>query len=525
MGWRGAGSERRMNPRYIQTFSRHRLLLCTPIALAVLISAWFVLGAPKSYQSTASLWLDNPPPDLTSVANTNPAILPPANQEQSVLNELLATRTFRLAVGHAGPMADYLAHHGTAGWSPTALLAQLRATPSLDDRVASALGHVSSTVAGPQVLQVSLQGPTPAVAAGTLKALLTEFNQDRSSTRRTRAQATMAYYQGQLQAAQKAFLGAQQTLTSYRAAHPGATPGQDASLKALVQAEKAASQHLVDARNGLDQASIDAASPLSSTAAFRVLDKPSAPTGPVGGKKKAIMAIFAGLFVGGIISLLGTVGLTALEGDAGEAPARRREPRAPRSPADRRRPRIAFASSSSSSARSNGRAPATAAAVDPDPEPEPEAEPEPAVSENGAVRGTIIAVRDDGQGRRTRPVWTVRSLFPNVAPVGPGNRVAVLGTPGRTGLIRDAHDSGDERLFEVEITNRKLGVKGESGQLSIRPSDGQWIGAEVAFAPIANGMYPDPILEAVPENGHARSQNGTGGEADDEAGPPESDAE
>ncbi len=147
------------------------------------------------------------------------------------------------------------------------------------------------------------------------------------------------------------------------------------------------------------------------------------------------------------------------------------------------------------------------------------------MSENGAVRGTIIAVRDDGQGRRTRPVWTVRSLFPNGVPVDPGNRVAVLGTPGRTGLIRDAHDSGDERLFEVEITNRKLAVKGESGQLSIRPSDGQWIGAEVAFAPIANGMYPDPILEAVPENGHARSLNGTGGEADDGAGPPESDGE
>jgi hypothetical protein len=211
-----------MNPRYIQTFSRHRVLLCTPIAVAVLISAWFVLGAPKSYQSTASLWLDNPPPSQTSVANTNPAILPPANQEQSVLTELLATRQFRLAVGHAGPLAAYLAHHGTAGWGPSALLAQLRGTGSLDDRVDSALGHgVSSTVAGPQVLQISVQGPTPAVAAGTLSALLNEFNQDRSDTRRTRAAATLAYYNGQLQAAQKAFDGAVQALTSYRAAHPG----------------------------------------------------------------------------------------------------------------------------------------------------------------------------------------------------------------------------------------------------------------------------------------------------------------
>jgi hypothetical protein len=510
-----------MNPRYIQTFSRHRVLLCTPIALAVLISAWFVLGAPKSYQSTASLWLDNAPPNQSSVANTNPAILPPANQEQSVLTELLATRQFRLAVGHAGPLATYLAHHGVAGWSPSALLARLRGTGSLDDRIDSSLGHgVSSTVAGPQVLQVSLQGPTPAVAAATLNALLTEFNQDRSSTRRTRAEATTAYYEGQLQAAQKALDGAQQALTSYRAGHPGATVGQDAALRALVLAEKTAAQHLTAAHTGLDQASIDAASPLSSAAAFRVLDAPSAPTGPVGGKKKAILAIVAGLFVGGIISLLGTVGLTALEGEAGEAPARPRKARAPRSPGDGRRPRIAFATSSSSSARSNGRARETAGAVDREPELV-----EPEVSEDGAVRGTIIAVRDDGQGRRTRPVWTVRSLFPSSAPVGPGNRVAVLGTPGRTGLIRDAHDSGDERLFEVEITNRKLGVKGESGQLSIRPSDGQWIGAEVAFAPIANGMYPDPILEAIPENGHARSLNGTGGEADDEAGLPESDAE
>jgi uncharacterized protein involved in exopolysaccharide biosynthesis len=495
-----------MNPRYIETFSRHRALLCTPIVLAVIISAWFVLGAPKSYQSTASLWLDNPPPAQTSVADTNPAILPPANQEQNVLTELLATREFRLAVGHRGPLAQYLATHGVEGWGPSALLARLKGTASVDDRIFSALGHgVTTSVAGPQVLQVSLQGPTPAVAAGTLSALLAEFGQARSSTRRTRAQATTAYYQGQVDAAQKAFDGAQQALISYRGAHPGATGSQDPSLRALVAAEKAAAQHLTAARNGFDQASIDAASPLSSAAAFRVIDAPREPSAPTGGKKKALMALVAGLFVGAIVSLLGTIGLTSLEGRDGGSPEPRKG-RVKRAHGDRRRPRFAFAGSTLAAVTRTGRA-AEASGV-----AEGDAASEAEDADDGEVRGTIVAVRDDGQGRRTRPVWTVRRLFGG-ARVGPGNRVAILGTPGRTGLIRDSRDAGDDHLFEVEITNRKLGVRGESGQLSIRPADRKWVGLEVAFTPIANGGHPDPILEAVHENGHGPQGNGTNGAA------------
>jgi hypothetical protein len=404
-------------------------------------------------------------------------------------------------------------------------MAGLRGTGSVDDRIASALGHVTSTVAGPQVLTVAFQGPTPAVAAGTLSALLTEFDQERSATQRIRGLAQTHYYQGQVDAAQNTFDSAQQALLGYRSSHPGSTPGQDASLRGLTQAEKAASLRLSAARTNLDQAAIDAASPIASAAAFRVIDHPMIPTAPVGGKKKALMAIFAGLFVGGIITLLGTVGLTALEGRTGEAPAGRREDRAPRATAERQWPRFAFSGSGSSSASGNGRA---------------GGDGEADKGEHGAVRGTIIAVRDDGQGRRTRPVWTVRRLFPDGAPVGPGNRVAVLGTPGRTGLVRDTQDSGDERLFEVEITNRKLGVRGESGQLSVRPSDGQWIGAEVAFAPISSGAYPEPILEpengfadsmylnaaGEPENGHADPHhlNGAAGQDQDELGPPHTDA-
>jgi uncharacterized protein involved in exopolysaccharide biosynthesis len=50
---------------------------------------------------------------------------------------------------------------------------------------------------------------------------------------------------------------------------------------------------------------------------IQVLDSPTAPTGPVTGKKKDLMAIIGGLFAGILISFLGVVALTPSDGQDG----------------------------------------------------------------------------------------------------------------------------------------------------------------------------------------------------------------
>src|SRR6476646_11079167 len=162
---------------YRETFRQHRKLLSLPIVLAVVIAAWSMFGAQKSYMSTVSLWVDNAAPADSSLGNANPAVTPPSQQEQQVVTELLATPSFALAVGHHSQLASYLAANPSGGMTPAALLKQLSGPGSLDDRIITALGPkaVLTNTPGPQVLQVSFTGPTPAVAQGTLTALVAEL--------------------------------------------------------------------------------------------------------------------------------------------------------------------------------------------------------------------------------------------------------------------------------------------------------------------------------------------------------------
>jgi hypothetical protein len=319
---------------YRQTFRRHRRLLLLPVGLATFFALWSVLGSPKSYRSTASLWVDNPPGAESSVANTNPALPSPAELEQFVIQELLKTRRFTLTVGRESPLAEYLRSHSSRGWGPLGIVSSLRGNGSLNDRLLSTLSrkHIVSTVAGPQVLQVSYTGPTPAVAAGTLRVLLNQVEQESARLVQLRGQGALAYYKAQVDAASKAVADARQQIDAYVGQHGGViTPG-DPVLKALRQAESGAGRELARTSSRLNQASAVLQAPVAGPRAAEVLDPPTLPTASASGKKKALLAIFAGLFAGGLVSFLALVALTPGRRDAesaeDDAPVRTHAPKA-----------------------------------------------------------------------------------------------------------------------------------------------------------------------------------------------------
>ncbi len=307
---RPGGTHRPMiNPTYARTISRHRLVLSLPIVLTTAIALWFVAGKPNSYMSTASLWVDNPAPAVSSLDNSNPAILPPAANAQQLLNELLTTRHFRVAVGQGGPLAGYLKTHSSQGWGPSALLA---GQGSLRDRLEAALDtkHVSTAVAGPQVLAVSLRGPTPNVAAGTLEALVAEFNKERRALDVAGQKAKVSYWQKQADAASTAVANAKKELYAYNSGG-----SSDKSLQALNQAVTVASARLTHSRTAFHQASVSYGASRGEGPLVRVVDPPKVPEAPVSGRKTALFALIAGLFVGGLLSLLGVVALSAHDRD------------------------------------------------------------------------------------------------------------------------------------------------------------------------------------------------------------------
>ena len=91
-----------MNPRYRETFDRNRLLFVLPLALGAVIGLTFGLGSPKLYRSDASLGIRS----LDTASSQFGT--PPAAQNQSMLNELLATRSFADAVAAPADVASYL---------------------------------------------------------------------------------------------------------------------------------------------------------------------------------------------------------------------------------------------------------------------------------------------------------------------------------------------------------------------------------------------------------------------------------
>jgi len=305
---------------YRETFARHRRLLCAPVVIAAVLALWFALGTPKAYEATASLWVDNPAPEPSSLTETNPELTTPAEQEQMLVGELLQTRSFRMAVARNSPLQSYLAAGAPHGWAPTGLLKAVAGHSSLDAQILSALGtkHLIAAVQGPQMLALRYRGPTPAVVAGTLQALIKQLTARRVALDVERGARTRDFYQEQVDAAHKGVTEAQASVAAYQRANPTAGAG-DPNLKAALRAERVAGQDLAQATTKLNQAESDTQSPDATDTGVDVMDAPRAPTGPVSGKAKVVEALIGGLFAGGLIALLGLVALTpsrAAEPDA-----------------------------------------------------------------------------------------------------------------------------------------------------------------------------------------------------------------
>jgi hypothetical protein len=290
-----------MNPSYVQTFNRHRLLFSLPVVIMTVLALWFVAGTPKEYKAGASLFVDTPVTQPSSFNDPNPGDVTPAAQSQQLLNELLATRSFRLKIGQAGPLTKYLATHRGEGWGPKALLGKLKAGGSAEDRTWNALDakHVVTMLPGGQIMSIELHGPTPEVAVGTLRALLKTFARERQAIDVARQARGVSHYKNQLATAQ-AQLDDINTQIASGEISPTAAPALQRAAEARVRR----------ATRAVGQATFSLDAARGSGPMYQVIDKPSLPAPAVSGMKKAVFGLFAGIFVGCLISFLAIVLLT-----------------------------------------------------------------------------------------------------------------------------------------------------------------------------------------------------------------------
>jgi uncharacterized protein involved in exopolysaccharide biosynthesis len=295
--------------RYWATFLARRRLLALPVVLGVVVALWSVAGAPASFSSQASLWVDNPGSVGSSLGNVSEAVVPPAQQEQQVLAELLATREFALSVGHGSLLGKWVGAHPVSGWGPVQLIERLSAPGSVDERIMAALssGSVKATVAGPQVLGVSYSSPSAAVARSTLSAIVAQLEQAGPRFAAVHSEAAVSYYRGQMQAAREALSAARAQLAAYLATHRGAGTS-DPTASSLQQAVAAAAGQLQQANNNLSQAAAST-SGHGGGSAVEVIDSPT-PAVRTSSNKKRLLAVLGGLFAGALIALLGAIALT-----------------------------------------------------------------------------------------------------------------------------------------------------------------------------------------------------------------------
>jgi uncharacterized protein involved in exopolysaccharide biosynthesis len=302
-----------MSP-YRRTFMKYRRLLLMPVVLAVGLALWTVGGAPKSYRSITSLWVDYPPPAPSSLTVTDPSMRTPADQHKLIFDELMQTRDFRVAVARRGPLARYLQAGPAKGWGPIALLSSLRGSGGAptDATIAAAFGpkQVTSVVAGPQVLQLTYRAGDPVVAAETLRALVNQYDVQLTKIGTERTRSMLSYQQARVDAASKAVTEARGRLGRYEQRNPGAAPASDPDLRALTRAQRSAGSELSSATAALNRAASDLQPAQPAETGVRVIDAPRLPHGPLRGNTMLVVAMIGGLFVGGLVSLLGLIALT-----------------------------------------------------------------------------------------------------------------------------------------------------------------------------------------------------------------------
>ncbi len=297
-----------MNERYIETYRRHRVLFFLPLLIGMLVALWVNLGSPALYRSSAGIWSDT----AGGSSNDLTGAPPPAAEEQTMLNELLRTQYFQKAVANAGPLAAYLKQHPSEGWGPGALVKKARGGETLDERIASALSpkRVTSLVLGPHVLRISYDGPTPQISYLTLRGLITQYEKQRDALR---ADALNAYSDS-VTSASNALGDARAKVSAYISEHPGASRS-DPQIRALVHAEQNALRQLSGATESLNQAANTSLGSTGTT--LRVVDRPDVPTAAYGQHKRLAFGIFAGLFVGALVSLIAIFALTRTGRGAG----------------------------------------------------------------------------------------------------------------------------------------------------------------------------------------------------------------
>jgi uncharacterized protein involved in exopolysaccharide biosynthesis len=296
---------------YLEAFFRHKVALLGVMAIALVVSTTVVMILPRTYQSSASLWFDySPIPASGGVASQ----LTLADQAMALFHELLNTRDFDVKAGRRGPLAAY---YNSTGNFPntdpvTPIVHRLEGKPAPTGATRTALvdngvlitlqKYLVVTPSEPQVLGLTFTFSDPTIAAGTLQAVIDQFQEQVKASGLVTAQGSVDFYRAQQAAQLKVVQTADANVSSYLAVHPELRvpiPPFDPTYTGLQQTDTLARQQYASLSEQLDQAKLTVASlQQPGPYGFRVVDVPQAPTAATGLLKTILVGVGGGIGVG-----------------------------------------------------------------------------------------------------------------------------------------------------------------------------------------------------------------------------------
>jgi uncharacterized protein involved in exopolysaccharide biosynthesis len=297
--------------RYLEVFFRHKVALVGLMLVSLVVSTLVVMIQPRTYHATASLWFDHSP-ILDSSSVTSSMTL--ADQATAIFHELINTRDFDVKVGRRGPLADYFDSSGNFPKTDpvTPIIHWLEDKPQptgaarttlIDDGMLITLQkNVLIEPSEPQVVGLTFDFTDPAVAAGTLKALVDQFEVQVKATALVTAQGSVDFYNAQVNSQLKDVQTADAGVARYLNAHPeqrvpNAPP--DVTYAGLQQVDDLARQRFATLTQKLGQARLDVASlQQPGPYGFRIIDLPQAPLSSSGMLRSVLLGVGGGIGVG-----------------------------------------------------------------------------------------------------------------------------------------------------------------------------------------------------------------------------------
>lgn len=271
--------------KLVETVFQKYWALLIPVIVVPILAMALTREEPK-YRSESTVWVSNPVNgESVSLGQNNPYLTPAQNRAQA-LNDLLATRAFRVDVGR------------TAGLG------------SDEEELARTMTNVSlwAGTRGANLLTVTAEVGDPQVAQELVGAVITEYNARASAEFERNVALAEDYYTQQLPLAEAELAKRQSALSLYLSQRPqAATAGSPESLdldyRTLVERVDSQTKLIASLRDSLQAAQLRAASaPETQKAAFTVQDAPSLPVAPVAaGKTKQLGIPLAGVIFGLLI--------------------------------------------------------------------------------------------------------------------------------------------------------------------------------------------------------------------------------